>query len=62
MGPEVPGIRKVLGVHGILRYWGSVGPGGYKGPRGPGVPTLGPTFLSCPAKTRLLSKSCLLWN
>ena len=27
MGPEVPGIRKVLGVHGILRYWGPWVPG-----------------------------------
>ena len=43
-GPEVPG------VHGILRYWASLGPrspGGPGGSGGPGVPGLGPTFLPC---------------
>ena len=57
----------VPGVHGILRYWGFLGPrypgglGGAGGRGGPGVAGMGPTFLPCQFSTKCFNVKSLTY-
>ena len=51
----------VPGVHGILRYWGFLGPRDPGGRGGPGVAGLGPTFLPCQFSTECFNVKSLTY-